>query len=139
MCIQKPMETLRKIRERYMLIVGLITVAIMVVVVIIWWLYLRRQFVKPLNKVVVEAERFAKEPSAPEKKLGKRLSRIYEIQSLAKSIDNMEEDTLAYIDNLTTVLAEKQKMGAELEVAKLIQENSVPNKFPAFPDRTEFD
>ena len=44
-----------------------------------------------------------------------------------------------YIDNLTTATAEKERMGTELTLASTIQENSLPNHFPAFPDRNEFD
>ena len=34
---------------------------------------------------------------------------------------------------------EKERLGAELEVATRIQENSLPQEFPPFPDRHEFD
>ena len=99
--------------------------------------YLKRQFVQPIRKVSEEAIRFATENTEGEK-LG-AVSKIDEIANLAKSIDTMETDMLRYVDNLTAVTAEKEHISAELSVARTIQANSVPNIFPAFPSRTDFD
>lgn len=44
-----------------------------------------------------------------------------------------------YIENLTAVTAEKERIGAELNVATEIQASMLPCFFPAFPDREEFD
>ena len=44
-----------------------------------------------------------------------------------------------YIKDLTAVTAEKERIGAELNVATKIQASMLPSMFPAFPDRDEFD
>ena len=46
---------------------------------------------------------------------------------------------LRYMENLTKATAEKERIAADLSLASTIQENSVPNVFPAFPDRKDFD
>ena len=51
----------------------------------------------------------------------------------------MERDINHYIDNLTKVTAEKERIGAELNVATQIQADMLPRIFPAFPGRQEFD
>ena len=51
----------------------------------------------------------------------------------------METDMVRYMENLTAATAEKERIAAELTLAGQIQMNSIPNNFPAFPDRTEFD
>ena len=51
----------------------------------------------------------------------------------------MEADMVSYMENLTAATAEKERIGAELSLASTIQLNSIPNVFPAFPDRQEFD
>ena len=51
----------------------------------------------------------------------------------------MEADMVSYMENLTAATAEKERIGAELSLANTIQLNSIPNVFPAFPDRQEFD
>lgn len=48
-------------------------------------------------------------------------------------------DMAEIINDMTVSLKEKQRIGAELSVAKDLQANILPTQFPAFPDRTEFD
>ncbi len=62
-----------------------------------------------------------------------------ELGHLYRSIRQMESDIYTYIDDLTTVTAEKERIGAELDVAKDIQASMLPCIFPAFPERTELD
>ena len=137
MCIQRPISELKSARRPYLINVFLSIILISLLSATLTIIYLKRQFVKPIRHVSNEAERFAKESSKSEK-LGD-LSKITEISNLAKSVDKMEEDMLTYIDNLTNITKEKERIGAELSIASTIQENSIPNKFPAFPDRKDFD
>ncbi len=51
----------------------------------------------------------------------------------------METDMNEYIHNLTAITAEKERIGAELNVATQIQADMLPRIFPPFPDRKEFD
>ena len=44
-----------------------------------------------------------------------------------------------YIEDLTIVTAEKERIGAELNVATQIQADMLPRIFPPFPERKEFD
>ncbi len=62
-----------------------------------------------------------------------------EIENLCDSVKQMERDINDYIDNLTAVTAEKERIGAELELAKRIQADMLPNVFPPFPDRADFE
>lgn len=137
MCIQRPMSELKDSMNIYLIIVAVCTVVLGTISSFIAAVLIRRQFVTPIRRITAESERFAKENSVGEK-LGE-VSNIDELSTLAKSIDKMEEDMLTYIENLTAANAEKQRIGAELSVASTIQESSVPNIFPAFPLRKEFD
>ncbi len=62
-----------------------------------------------------------------------------EIGNLTASVKTMEQEINQYIDNLTKVTAEKERIGAELDVATNIQASMLPSTFPAYPDREEFD
>ena len=62
-----------------------------------------------------------------------------EIETLCDSIKQMEKDINNYIEHLTAATAEKERIGAELDLAKRIQEDMLPNIFPAFPNRSDFD
>ncbi len=137
LCIQRPMSEIREQRAQYLVNVAITAIILAIFVSIAYARHTRKSFIDPMRKITDETSRFAKE-----NKQGERLgdiSRINEISTLAHSIDKMEEDMLHYIDNLTSVTAEKERIGAELNIAKIIQENSVPNIFPAFPARKDFD
>lgn len=60
-----------------------------------------------------------------------------EIGDLATSFNNMSASLTEYIDNLTKVTAEKERIGAELNVATQIQADMLPRIFPPFPEKTE--
>jgi len=62
-----------------------------------------------------------------------------EIQSLSESFNFMLEELENYIANLSRVTAEKERIGAELDIARQIQASMLPCIFPAFPDREEID
>ena len=62
-----------------------------------------------------------------------------EIESLALIMGDMEKDIGDYVENLTNVTREKERMGAELNIASQIQDGMLPSIFPAFPERKEFD
>ena len=62
-----------------------------------------------------------------------------EITSLNVSFADMIDSLQEYMDNLTKVTAEKERIGAELSVATNIQASMLPRIFPAFPEREEFD
>ena len=137
LCIQRPMSELNNARMPFLFEILVCMVILSVFAALFAASYLKRQFVQPIQKVSEEAIRFATENTEGEK-LG-AVSKIDEIANLAKSIDTMETDMLRYVDNLTAVTAEKEHISAELSVARTIQANSVPNIFPAFPSRTDFD
>ena len=62
-----------------------------------------------------------------------------EIESLSQSFNFMLAELENYIANLSKVTAEKERIGAELDIAKHIQASMLPCIFPAFPERKEFD
>lgn len=62
-----------------------------------------------------------------------------EIELLGNSFNYMLEKLEGYIANLSRVTAEKERIGAELDIAKNIQASMLPCIFPAFPERREFD
>ncbi len=137
LCIQRPASEIRNVTRPYLIIVAASTLLLMLLVVSFLASYMRRQFVRPIRKVAGEAVRFAKDNEKGEPLEG--ISKLREIDDLAVSIDTMETDMVRYIEEMTTATAEKERMGTELSLASTIQENSLPNNFPAFPDRDEFD
>ncbi|MDR1706257.1 MAG: PP2C family protein-serine/threonine phosphatase [Clostridiales bacterium] len=58
---------------------------------------------------------------------------------MAEAFRTMILDLETYIANLSRVTAEKERIGAELDVATKIQAGMLPRIFPPFPARPEFD
>ena len=61
-----------------------------------------------------------------------------EIEVLAESFAKQSARTELYIDQVRRVTAEKERIGAELDMASRIQVSQLPRLFPPFPDRKEF-
>ena len=62
-----------------------------------------------------------------------------EIEVLAESFAMLSEKTVKYIAEVERITAEKERIGAELSLATRIQADMLPNIYPAFPERQEFD
>ena len=62
-----------------------------------------------------------------------------EIGDLARGFNKMQDDLKLYTENLKTVTADKERIGAELNVATQIQADMLPRIFPPFPQKNEFD
>lgn len=99
--------------------------------------FLYREMLLPILAVTDEAKRFADSNTPSDALL--RIRKDDEIGILARAVNKMETDIVEYVDNLTAVTAEKERIGAELSIATQIQADMLPSIFPAFPDRPEFD
>ena len=72
----------------------------------------------------------------------KKLSRIKlknELGALSADVSDLIVSIDEYVTEIRDITAEKEKIEAELSVAKKIQADMLPGRFPAFPDRNEFD
>ena len=130
LCVQRPMSELAAGRRLYLVYVLIPTVVIVFLASMSIFSFMRGQFVRPMKKITREAARFAEENSAPKEGELVAISKIREIDKLASSIGRMEHDTLQYIENLTRVTAEKERMGTEISLASGIQRGILPQEFP---------
>ena len=62
-----------------------------------------------------------------------------EIQVLAESFEDISKKTKQYIEDITRITQEKERISTELELARKIQADMLPYIYPAFPERPEFD
>ena len=137
LCIQRPMSEINSARKNYLASIIIFVVLVAVLTSVSSFFYMRIRFLKPIKRVSSEATRFARE-NTKGNNLG-QISRFRELADLASSIDTMETDMVNYMDNLTVVTAEKQRISTELSLATRIQTSMMPHVFPPFPDRKEFD
>ena len=137
--VQHTMALLNKLGTSFTILVAMTTLILAVVSVLGFILIVRKQFVTPIQNIVAEAQRFAKDNSEPDVPLDGSISKIHEISNLAEAIDQMELDTLRNIRNLAEAIKKQEKIDSELDIARQIQESLLPKTFPAFPNRCEFD
>ena len=102
------------------------------------WFYLRIRVVKPVNRLALEADRFAQEIVKKEQNLADQVGKITEIRFLAKSIDKLEEDTVNNIDEISRMSRESERIDTELSLAANLQMSVLP-KSEKFSGRKEFD
>ena len=139
LCVQRPMSELANGRHRYLVNVGIIGLVLAALASLWAGLYLRKEVIRPIDAVSREADRFARETCLEENSPLKNLSGSREIRTLAQAIDKMESDTVQSVKRLTEITAEKERIGTELALATRIQADMLPNIYPAFPERPEFD
>ena len=139
LCVQRPMAELVAGREKYMKSVGITAILLSIVACFSTAGFLKHEFVTPVKMIIDESERFAKENTSIGRLKLEEVSNIKEIRALGASVEKMEKDTLQYMQNLMQVTAERERIDTELSLATRIQSNMLPNMFPAFPERTEFD
>ena len=62
-----------------------------------------------------------------------------EIGQLSEDVCDLAKEIDDYLKRIETITAEKERIGTELALATRIQADMLPNIFPAFPDRPDFD
>lgn len=139
LCVQRQMDGMAKARRSYVKRVILTMIVLALIVTAIQSVYLNHVLLSPLKKISEEAGRFASENVTAKEKLKDRIKNRDEVGQLAESIDRMEEQIVSYVSDLTTITAEKERISTELDLATRIQDDMLPNSFPAFPERNDFD
>lgn len=131
-----------KERERNFCIrLALVLGALTVVTILVYLLLINRLLIRPINELTDAANRYV------EKKLGDgrhvfsevRISANNEIGKLAATMSRMEEDIDEYIDELTDMTAHRQHYRTELEVARNILKDILPDCEDPFPEHKEID
>ncbi|MBR6336105.1 MAG: hypothetical protein IKR76_00070, partial [Ruminococcus sp.] len=122
------------------LVIAAVISVLFLILGILFMKLLKKNVIVPLNdeRHIINEYKQTKDTEKTVEKLSYISSRN-EIQELSEDFSSMLTELKRYIDNITQITAEKERIGAELELATRIQANMLPNTFPAFPEREEFD
>ena len=116
---------------------------LMLVIAIVIARRMRRQLVEPINQIAEAAQNYVSDKrsgvAATDHFAMLNIRTGDEIENLSLVMADMERDLSEYTENLISATAEKERIGTELALATRIQADFLPNIFPAFPDRTDFD
>ncbi|MCR5587301.1 MAG: serine/threonine-protein phosphatase [Lachnospiraceae bacterium] len=143
MCAQRYVAELESARRSFVQGVGALTVVLIIIIILNTSFFLHREIIAPVNSVVAEADRFARENTKSDEVLDMNAYRVREIQSLAKSLDTMEDEIIKNIENITEITKNNERIGTEIELAKRIQVGMLPEIDEEFSeeemDAKEFD
>ena len=122
------------------------SVALAIAVVILGFFmtrHMKKTIVKPVNEIAGAAEQYVRDRQEGKNNtdhfsaLGIRTGD--ELENLCFVMADMEQNLTDYEDNLQKITAEKERISTELTLATRIQADMLPNIYPAFPERSEFD
>ncbi|MBP3856678.1 MAG: PP2C family protein-serine/threonine phosphatase [Ruminiclostridium sp.] len=120
--------------------ITLITLLLLLLLIVMVHYLLFRNVVQPIKKEETILAEYVEGKDA--EKAVSELTGITsnnEIETLAEDFSFMAAELDRYIGEVRMVTTEKERIGAELDMAARIQASQLPATFPAFPERTEFD
>ena len=115
-----------------------VTLAVMLVSMTIFYFSIRKHIIRPVSKLT-QSVRTMQESVKNRQPVVTDVRTGDEIEELAVSFEHMNSDLIGYIDENTRITAEKERIDTELNLATDIQAGMLPDKFPAFPERKDFD
>lgn len=131
------MMEVREYLNSFLINMLMISFAIIGITIIVYIFFVRGVVTRPLGKLAAFTQGITDSGVFENQRI--QIKTGDEIESLSESFNFMLAELENYIQNLSKITAEKERIGAELNVAKQIQADMLPSIFPAFPDRDEFD
>lgn len=144
LCVDISMNEIAQVWLQYVLTLIVAIILLSALAMTIMYSWLKKRVIQPVQRLkdvsekIVSSSRGADDPqdlilADPEIHTGD------EMESLAVALSDMFADMKLYMTDLLKVTKEKERIGAELNVATQIQADMLPRIFPPFPDRSEFD
>lgn len=139
------MDDVMEERHTFLRNLCIIMVVVAIILLIVFVLFVNTSIIKPINSLSSAARRFVDNMSSGEDDKNEsvfaelKIKTKDEIENLLHSVQFMESELHDYINNLSKITAEKERIGTELNIATQIQADMLPSIFPAFPERNEFD
>ncbi|MBO7339586.1 MAG: SpoIIE family protein phosphatase, partial [Lachnospiraceae bacterium] len=134
------MDGIRKTLLHFLIVVIASVIFVIAGFMVAMYLVLNRQVVRPITNLQKSMRTYRKtmDHDAAVKKLGD-FSLNNEIGDLAGDFTTMITEIEKKTTEIVKLSSEKERIGAELELARSIQASMLPNIFPAFPERSDID
>lgn len=133
------MDMINEQIRQFVYLTILISCGVLLVSVIVYYFYIRRILIRPLSTLHRATQELVQHKMDRLEEFQLDIRTGDEVEELAHAFQYMTVELADYIRNLAAITAEKERIGAELEVATQIQASMLPCIFPAFPERKEFD
>ena len=122
--------------------IGVLVLSVFLVTVLsitAMFFFIRKNLVRPLGKLTEATKDTVENIESKQEELNLDIHTGDELETLAESFDRMYGDLRDYIEKNAAITAEQERIETELSLATKIQADMLPNIFPAFPDRKDFD
>ncbi len=138
MSVVKPMHEVKAYRRKFIRAVISYAIILTALFITIYALILYFGIIRPVVFITYETSHFA-EHHGELSGILKKIHNRDELGTLAHSVEKMSTDMNRYITDLTHATAEKERLGAELNVATQIQAEMLPRVFPPFENHPEVE
>ena len=136
--IVKPMNEIKAYRKNFLRSIIISATILTLLFITLYAVLLYMGIIRPILSITYETSHFA-EHHGELTGLLKKIKYKNEIGKLAKSVEKMSRDMNKYIEDLTHATAEKERLGAELNVATQIQADMLPRVFPPYENHSEIE
>lgn len=117
----------------------IIVTAMMLIFLVVYFTYVERLLVAPIGKLTKSAKVLTSNLDREKDAYVSDIKTGDELQDLSEAFEKMDGELRDYINENMRITAEKERIGAELDMAASIQSSQLPSVFPAFPERKDFD
>ncbi len=131
------MSEVRAYLNSFLVNMFIISFAIIGITILAYIVFVRKIVINPVGRLTDFTQEITRTNDFGNQRI--KIKTGDEIESLSHAFNFMLSELENYIDNLSKVTAEKERIGAELDVARHIQASILPSIFPPFPNRDEFD
>ena len=132
------MTGIERVLTNFIMTIILSVIGVIIVAMAIFYIFARKNLINPIKRLNTAANEMAGNLEQ-DAVFDVDIHTGDEIEELANAFGQMDFEVRDYIRKLTAVTAEKERIGAELDLAAQIQSSMLPSIFPAFPGRKEFE
>lgn|SRR5574344_684011 len=133
--VSVPTKELFAIQKMRLMIGIILRIISCIIMGLITYVVLTKNINNPINVLTA----FAEEIGAGNLDKQIEIKEPLEFAKLAQTFNKMISDIKQYVNNIHKMKSDKEKIEAELNIAKEIQESVLPKTFPPYPERVDLD
>ena len=135
------MTWIMKKRIWFFSMMAIVLLVSLIIARVIYSRFLFKTVISPIKELTDAAERFGTKETGFDKEniVSLDIKTGDEIEDMYHEFNYMQESIVDYMENLQSVTAERERVGAEIEIATSIQQGMLEKLSPNFTDKKEYD
>ena len=130
LAVDLSMNEIKMHETNFSFVLAAVLIVTTIVICVLSLVMIRRSVIDPLDLLSDVAVKYTENDENRRSFSSLGIERSDEIGDLADAMVKMEQDIKTYIDNITTITAEKERVSAELNIAAKMQADMLPTNFP---------